>query len=62
MPSERGDRDDDGIDASVCARSGAPALSVMPRPSAAYLRKDAARLDRMAAVMRTRVPVSDLLV
>jgi hypothetical protein len=44
MPSER---DDDGIDALICARSGAPALIL--KPSAAYPREDAARSDLFAS-------------
>ena len=56
-PSERAD---DGIDASVCARSEAQAL--IPRPSAAYPPpEDAARPDLMTAVMKTTVRVSKLL-
>jgi hypothetical protein len=53
---------DDGIDASVCAQSGASALK--PRPSAAQsLREpeDAPRPDLMAAVIGT-VRVSNMLV
>jgi hypothetical protein len=58
-PSERAD---DGIGASVCARSGAPAL--IPGPSAVqHPQEDAPRPDLIpvAAVMAT-VPVSNLLV
>ena len=55
-PSEQAD---DGIDASVCARSGKPALPVIPRPSAAHRREDAARSNLMAAGMGTGVRVSN---
>jgi hypothetical protein len=56
MPSEWVD---DGIDASIYARSGAPPL--IPRPSATYPREDVVRSDMMAAVMGM-MRVSNLLV
>jgi hypothetical protein len=56
------ERADDGVDASVYVRSGASAL--IPRPSAAFPREDTPRPDLMliAAVMKTTVWVSNLLV
>jgi hypothetical protein len=56
-PSEQAD---DGIDASICARSVVPAL--IPRRSAAYPGEDAPHRDLMEAVAVVRTTrVSNLL-
>jgi hypothetical protein len=53
------ERVDDGMDASFCARSGAPAL--IPRQNATYPQEDVIRFDMMVTVMGT-MSVSNLLV